>query len=196
MSRRMRLVPALVVGLVLAGACSAPVDSGPKAIRETSLPVGLRSATSSTTTTTTPTGATEDVTVYFINREQRLQPVTRQVTSPVTVEKVLQKLFEGPDPQEAETLSLRTAISGDTEIRSAEVKNQIVTIDTSKRFPFGALPDQILGFAQAVFTVLDVNGVTGVLFAENGRRLTVPDGSGLPQTAPMGRAAYPEATPR
>lgn len=196
MSRGAGLALALALGLVVAGACSAPVDSGPKAIREASIPVGLRSATSSTTTTTAPAGATEDVTVYFINREQRLEPVTRQVTAPVTVEKVLQKLFEGPKPAEAESLSLRTAISGDTEIRRAEVKNQIVTIDTSKRFPFGALPDQILGFAQAVFTALDVNGVTGVLFAEDGRRLAVPDGSGIPQTAPLGRAAYPEATPR
>ena len=188
---RMLLV---VLALVLAGGCSAPLDSGPKAIRESSIPMGLRSETSSTTTTTVPTGTTEEVAVYFI-REERLEAVTRRISAPVTVEKVLGTLFTGPTRAEAAS-GLRTAISGETAILGAEVRNQIVTVDTSKYFAFGRLTDQILGFAQVVFTALDLDGVTGVLFAENGRRLAAPDGSGIQQTAPMGRAAYPGATPR
>jgi spore germination protein GerM len=190
------LTALLAVVVLLAGACSAPVDSGPKAIREASIPLGLRSETSSTTVTTAPTGATVEVTVYFINREERLQAVTRQVSAPATVEKVLQKLFAGPNRSEAENAGLRTAISDETAILSAEVKNQIVTVDTSKYFPFGDLPDQITAFAQVVFTALDVEGVTGVVFAQNGRRLNAFEGTGLPTHLPLGRAAYPQATPR
>lgn len=182
--------------VLVAGACSAPVDSGPKAIREANIPVGLRSETSLTTVTTVPTGATAEVTVYFINREERLQAVTRQVSAPVTVEKVLQKLFAGPNRSEAESAGLRTAISADTAIRSAEVKNQIVTVDTSKYFAFGDLPDQITAFAQVVFTALDVEGVTGVVFAQDGRRLNAFEGTGIATHLPLGRAAYPQATPR
>ena len=195
MSGRVRLALALVLTLVMAGACSAPVDSGPKTIRQASLPLGLRSEASSTTTTTIPTGQTEEVTVYFFGADLRLHPVKRLVSSPVSVEKVLQKLFAGPTPAEGLT-GLRTAISGETAILSAGVKNQIVTVDTSKYFAFGPLPEQIAAFAQVVFTASDVPGVTGVVFAQNGRRVDAFDGSGLPQSAPLGRAAYPQATPR
>jgi spore germination protein GerM len=192
--RRRRMVVGLVMVLLLAAACSAPVDSGPKTIRSASIPLGLRE-TSSTTTTTVPTGESEEVTVYFFFPDLRLQPVKRRVSSPVTVEKVLQKLFAGPTPAEAVT-GLRTAISYDTTIQGAAVKNRIVTVDTSKQFAFGPLPERITAFAQVVFTALDVNEVTGVLFAVNGRRLDAPDGFGLPQSVPLGRAAYPQATPR
>lgn len=195
MSGRVRLILALVLGVVLAGACSAPVDSGPKAIRDASIPVGLRAETSSTTTTSAPPGTTEEVVVYFINREdERLKPVTRQVSAPVNVEKVLQALFAGPTRAEAATL--RTAVSGDTAILGAEVRNQIVTVDTSKYFPFGTLPDQITAFAQVVFTATDLDGVTGVRFAENGRPLKAFEGTGIPTELPLGRAAYPQVTPR
>jgi hypothetical protein len=38
--------------------------------------------------------------------------------------------------------------------------------------------------------------VTGVLFAENGRRQEVPQGDGSSTSAPLGRASYPQVTPR
>jgi spore germination protein GerM len=192
---RLRLILALFVVLVLAGACSAPLDSGPKAIRSTSIPVALRAETSSTTTTTFPAGASEQVTVYFIAPDGRLQPVTRQVSSPVTVLKVLQKLFAGPTPAEGVT-GLRTAISLQTTILGADVESTILTVDTSKNFAFGQIDDQISAYAQVVFTALDVSGVTGVQFAQNGRRISVQAGDGSSTSLPLGRASFPQVTPR
>jgi spore germination protein GerM len=192
---RIRLAIAVVVVLFLAGACSAPVDSGPKTIRSTSIPVGLRAETSSTTTTTVPAGASEEVTVYFIASDGHLQPVKRRVTSPVTAEKVLQKLFAGPlDP---EALSgLHTAISKETAILGADVDSSILTVDTSKSFAFGPVPEQIGAYAQVVFTALDLNGVTGVQFAQNGRRISVQAGDGSSTSVPLGRASFSQLTPR
>jgi spore germination protein GerM len=181
---------------MLAAGCSAPVDSGPKTIRAASIPPGLRAQTSSTTTTTVPPGASEEVTVYFISvPEGRLQPVKRRVSSPVNPEKVLQKLFAGPT--DAEGLSgLRTAINGDTTILHADVEKTILTVDTSKNFAFGQVPDQIAAYAQVVFTAVELPNVNGVQFAQNGRRIAVYAGDGSSQFAPLGKASYAELTPR
>lgn len=191
---RLRLVMALMAAL-LAGACSAPVDSGPKALRAASLPEYLRTELPSTTTTTAPTGESEEVTIYFIGSDQRLSPVKRLVSSPVTVEKVLQKLFAGPTTAEGVS-GLRTAISPDTTVLGAPIEARIAIVDVSKSFAFGPVDDKIRAYAQVVFTAVDVGGVTGVLFAVDGRRLEVPAGDGSNQSAPLGRGSYPEYTPR
>ena len=188
----------LMVVLVAAVACSAPVDSGPKNIRPASIPVGLRAETSSTTSTTTPTGESEEVNVYYITREkpERLQAVKRRVSAPVTPEKVLQKLFAGPTPAEAVGLGLRTAISAETTILGADVESRILTVDTSKNFAFGTNPEQIIAYAQVVFTALDLEGVTGVTFSHNGRRIPVQAGDGSSTSQPLGRASFSELIPR
>ena len=193
--RSLRFVVTLGALLFLVGACSAPVDSGPKAIRAASLPEELRTETSSTTTTTAPTGESEAVNVYFIGADQRLTPVKRLVSPPVTVEKVLQKLFAGPTTAEGVS-GLRTAISFDTRVLSAPIEARIALVDVSKSFAFGSVEDRIRAYAQVVFTSVDVGGVTGVLFSVNGRRQEVPAGDGSNQSAPLGRGSYPEYTPR
>ena len=193
--RRVWLVVALLAVVLFAPACSAPVDSGPKAIRAASIPEGLRAEPSSTTTTTAPTGDSDEVTVYFIGPDQRLVPVKRLVSSPVTVEKVLEKLFSGPTIAEGVT-GLRTAISFDTRVLGAPIEARIAVVNVSKSFAVGRVDDQIRAYAQVVFTAVDVGGVTGVLFAVNGRRLEVPAGDGSNQSAPLGRGSYPEYTPR
>ena len=184
-----------VAAVLGTAACSAPVDSGPKTIRAASIPEGLRAQTSSTTTTTAPTGESEDVTIYFIGPDQRLAPVKRLVSPPVTVEKVLQKLFAGPTTAEGVS-GLRTAISPDTTVLGAPVEARIAIVNVAKSFAFGSVDDQVRAYAQVVFTAVDVGGVTGVLFAVNGRRLEVPAGDGSNQSAPLGRGSYPEYTPR
>lgn len=190
-----RLVTLLAVVLVagLAAGCSTPVDSGPKTLRAASIPEDLRSALP-TTTTTALSGDSEEVTVYFIQGD-RLAPVKRRVNTPVTVEKVLQKLFAGPTRAE-ELEGLRSYISGDSTVLGAPVEARIVTVDVSKNFALGLATDQIVAVAQVVFTAVDVQGVTGVLFAENGRRLEVPEGDGSATSAPLGRASYTQFTPR
>jgi spore germination protein GerM len=194
-SRRPRLavLVAGVVALVGAAGCSAPVDSGPKTLRAASIPEALRSP-SSTTSTSVPSGESEEVTVYYIQGD-RLAPVKRRVSPPVTVEKVLQKLFAGPTTAEA-VGGMRSAISPDTDILGAPIEARIATVNVSKNFAFGLPTDQIMAVAQVVFTAVEIPGVTGVLFAENGRRQEVPQGDGSSTSAPLGRASYPQVTPR
>lgn len=195
MSRRPRIASLVagVVALVAAAGCSAPVDSGPKTLRAASIPEALRSP-ASTTSTSVPSGESEEVTVYYIQGD-RLAPVKRRVSPPVTVEKVLQKLFAGPTTAEA-VGGMRSAISPDTDILGAPVEARITTVNVSKNFAFGLPTDQIMAVAQVVFTAVEIPGVTGVLFAENGRRQEVPQGDGSSTSAPLGRASYPQLTPR
>ena len=193
--RRVWVVVTLLAAVLFAAACSAPVDSGPQAIRAASLPEGLRAETSSSTTTTAPSGESEEVTIYFIGPDQRLIPVKRRVSPPVTVEKALEKLFAGPTIAEGVT-GMRTAINFDTRVLGAPIEARIAVVNVSKSFAVGRVDDQIRAYAQVVFTAVDVGGVTGVLFAVNGRRLEVPAGDGSNQSAPLGRGSYPEYTPR
>jgi spore germination protein GerM len=192
--RRFRPGLLLAVGLILAVGCSVPVDSGPKTLRAASIPADLREETSSTTTTILSTGESEEVTVYFILND-RLSPVKRRVSPPVTVEKVLQKLFAGPTTAE-QLNGYRTAISPDTTVLGAPIEARIATVNVSKNFAFGQVPEQIIAYAQVVFTAVDVAGVTGVLFALKGNRQEAPQGDGSSQSAPLSRAAYPQVTPR
>ena len=194
-----RLVAAAAV-LGLAVACSAPIDSGPRTLRVASLPPDLRGTTSTTTTTFVTSGESEEVTVYFIKADpasgtDRLVAVKRRVSPPVTVAKVLQALFSGPTGQE-KLDGLRTGISPDATILGAPIEAKIATVDLSRNFAFGSPLEQIKAFAQVVFTALDVEGVTGVLFSVNGRREEVPSGDGSSTSAPLGRASYPQQTPR
>ena len=199
MSRaRHRRAATVITVAVLVGtaACSAPVDSGPKAIGAARIPAALRADPSSTTTTTTPTGESDEVTVYFIGKDDRLFPVKRRVSRPVSVEKVIQNLFAGPPTPTEAVLGLRTAISPDTTVLGAPIADRIVTVNVSKDFAFGTLPDQISAYAQVVFTASEIGGVTGVLFAQNGRRLEVPEGDGSLTSTAVGRASYFQVTPR
>jgi spore germination protein GerM len=194
--RRLWFVTVLLTLVAFVAGCSAPVDSGPQAIRASSVPENLRAEASSTTTTTTaPTGETSEVTVYFIGPDERLFPVKRLVSSPVTVEKALQTLFAGPNGGEVSS-GLRSAISADSTVLGAPIEARIAVVNVSKIFAFGQVSDQIRAYAQVVFTAVDVEGVTGVLFSVNGRRLEVPAGDGSNQSAPLGRGSYPEYTPR
>ena len=194
-SLRPKVALMAVAALSLAAACSAPVDSGPKAIRAANIPEALRTETSSTTTTTANTGESEEVMIYFLGPDQRLAPVKRLVSPPVTVEKVLQKLFAGPTIAEGVS-GLRTAISFDTRVLSAPIEARIANIDVSKSFAFGSVEDRIRAYAQVVFTAVDVEGVTGALFSVNGHRQEVPAGDGSNQSAPLGRGSYTQYTPR
>lgn len=200
MRRRIGLAMAALVALAAAAACSAPLDSGPRTLRAASIPSDLRGATSSTTTTIVTTGESEEVTVYFIKVDpasgsDRLVPVKRRVTPPVSVEKVLQKLFAGPTAQERLD-GLHTGINPDSTVLGAPIEAKIATVNLSRNFAFGPPTDQIKAFAQVVFTAVDVQGVTGVLFAVNGHREEVPQGDGSSTSAPLGRASYPQETPR
>ncbi|HEV7865806.1 MAG TPA: GerMN domain-containing protein [Acidimicrobiia bacterium] len=184
----------LIAALLLAGACSAPLDSGPKTLRAASIPADLREETSSTTTTIVSTGDSVEVTVYLIGGD-RLVPVKRQVSPPVSVQKVLQSLFTPPTTAELVS-GLRTAISPDTAVLGAPVEDRIATVNVSKNFAFGPATEQIIAFAQVVFTATEVDGVTGVLFAQNGHRQDVPQGDGSSKSLPLGRASYSQFTPR
>lgn len=197
MSTGRRPVPVLLVVLaaaLLAAGCRAPIDETPRALPIEDVPFDLLDAESSTTTSTVvPSGSTSAVTIYLIGRE-RLVAVERAVEAPADVEKVLKVLISGPTEEDVRK-GLRTAISPGTVINSAPVRAGITTIDLAGGFAAGGLPEQILGFAQMVYTATSLGGVVGVRFTLNGQTASVSQGDGTQTQTAVGRAAYATLAP-
>lgn len=192
--RGLRQATLLVVVAFLGAACGVPLDTEPQALRGGDVPAELRQELPTQTTTTLAAGPASPVTIYLAGPE-RLVAVVRQVSAPASVEKVLQQLFTGPTKAES-AQGLRTAISPGTTVLGAAVEAKLVSIDLSGDFAVGSPPDQIIAFAQVVFTATKLEGVGGVVFTRNGRRLEVPTGDGSITSTPLGPASYPQLTPR
>lgn len=191
---RARLLLVVVALAAVAAACGTPVDRVPRALPAEDVPFGLLEEDPVTTTSTSvPSEESSPVTIFLVGPE-RLVAVERAVSAPATVEKLLETLVSGPT--EAETSrGLRTAISPTTRILSAPVEAGIATIDLAGGFTVGELPEQIVGFAQFVFTATSLGGVVGVRFTLNGTTALVPQGDGTTTQAPVGRAAYASLAP-
>lgn len=189
-----RVVIVLGAVLLLATGCRAPTDKVPRALPTEDVPFDLLDAeSSSTTVTTAPSGSTSAVSIFLIGPE-RLVAVERTVEAPADVEKVLKVLTSGPTADEL-SRGLRTAISPATVINSAPVRAGIATIDLADGFAAGGLPEQILGFAQMVFTATNLGGVVGVRFTLNGQTAEVSQGDGTQTQTAVGRAAYASFAP-
>jgi len=191
---KLRTLSLLVVVALAPAGCGTPTDGSPRALPVDDVPFGLLEADPVTTTSTTAsTGSTSTVTLYLVG-PTRLVAVERTVAAPADVEKVLGALVSGPT--EAETSrGLRTAISPATLVLAAPVEAGIATIDLAGGFTVGELPEQIVGFAQLVYTATSLGGVVGVRFTLNGVRALVPQGDGTTTQAPVGRAAYASFAP-
>lgn len=176
MSRPQTLRPlslVLALSLALLG-CGIPLDNEPEVIAAEALPQSLQPGSS--TTTTLPSLLTQDVTIYLINPgdgEASLVPVERQV--PVVSEGdeqievlILEHLLLGPTSEEQLEDNLTTAVvsSGDDPIEVLDlrrpVEGQIVVVLSEAPALEGS--DQVVSFAQLVYTLTEINTVDRVRF--------------------------------
>ena len=190
--RRTAALGSAMALLILGIACGAPTDDRPRAL--SAVPSDLLAANPGTTTTvTSPPGSTSQVTVYYFGSE-RLVQVQRQVPSSASVaagvQKAVSQIFTPPREDESRG-GLRTFVNPATAVLSATVENNIATIDFSG-LPAAAVGNEqvAMALAQIVYTATSVDGVVGVQFTLNGKKLSVPTSDGSQQSAPVGRASY------
>ncbi len=165
----------LLLALSLASfGCGIPLDDEPQVVASDALPQNLQPGPQ--TTTTLPSLLTQDVTIYLINPgdgEASLVPVTRQV--PVVSEGgeqievlILEQLLAGPTSEEQLEDNLATAVvsSGDDPIAVLDLRrpvdDQIVVVLSEAPALEGS--DQVVSFAQLVYTLTEINTVDRVRF--------------------------------
>ncbi len=168
-------------------ACGVPLDRSPETIPNQQLPPDME-ASPGGPPPTLRRGPAATVEVYFV-RGDKLAPVTREVSGPVSLTAVLDQVVAGPAPGEALT-GMRSAITPGARIRRARLSEGLASVDLSE--PFGDVQgtDQIAAVAQIVFSCTALPGVERVQFQLEGRPVEVPAGDGTLTARPLTRADF------
>lgn len=185
----MRSSRALAVGaiapLALLAACGLPDDRTPRIITAQEAPLDL-SEVPGNVATTTPQGD-DEVEIYLV-RDGRLEPTTRAAESE-DLTTAITLLLAGPTEAERGR-ALASSIPSETELNSATKEGSTaildlgcvgdVPIDSCGVLAVGG-QDQLTIFAQLTCTAMEVSGVDGVRFLQDGNPQDVSTESG---TAP------------
>jgi hypothetical protein len=193
--RLMRML--LLAAAVATGAagCGVSEESRPQALEEDSVPFELLApaATTTTTTTTIREQPLVEVDVYLMG-SQRLHPVTRRVTVPVSARKAIEALFATGVSDAELAAGLRSAINPDVDLLSVQISSDgVATVDLGEDFLDASTQEQRVALAQIVFTATGVEG-TRVRFTLEGEAREVPTDRGT-QAGPLGREAFAELAP-
>lgn len=171
-----RAAPGLLVAAVLAAflglaGCGVPLDNSPRAISRTTVPAD-ETVTTTPTTSDNPTDA--PVSIYFL-RGNRLELAQYPVEGQPTVEKALDLLLGGPQPEDAD---LSSAIPPDTRLLDVVVTDGVAMVDlTSEMGDISGQPGK-QAFAQVVFTVLGFTDIHSVRFRVAGQPIVAPTDRG------------------
>ena len=205
---RVRVLSLLMVMAMLAVACGAPKSSGFSPI-ERDVPAALTATTTTTTTTIASTTTTialastttvvepppttavsQYVTLFFIAGRQQLFGIDVLLPRGVPVAQVMEVLQRGPTGATASTL--RSAIPQEASISTLDTRG-VVSVDLPLDF-FDAAEenDERLAIAQIVLTLTLLNGISQVVFTQEGREIAVllGDGSESEEGQPLYREDY------
>jgi spore germination protein GerM len=192
--RRLRLLTALLAGVLALTGCGVPADRSPSPIDPSSVPFGLSDpAPSGETVSPSPTTALDAPKVYLVDPTR---PTTYLVSRSrsgqlpadpvVALQVVLLDLAQGPNADDR-TLGLTSAVPPGAVLTLAKLDAGTATIDLSGDFANPPVAEQPQFAGQIVLTATAVPGVEQVLLTSNGQQLQLPvaDGSitGLPLTA-------------
>lgn len=154
--------------------CGLTADDEPRVLSERDVAPLLPSSTTSTAPAET-NGV--DVTVYFLNEQNRLTPVERTVPARTPGE-VLDALLTMRPSEEEQQDGLSSAIPTPTELRGVQYDETtgLVTVDVAATdgglFSLQAT-EQLRAFAQIVWTLTDLRDVNGVVFQLEGETTAV-----------------------
>ena len=180
------LIVALVVALLTA--CGIPQDQEP-----TTTPGGVVMPAVAPSNAAPPDGPAdpspaEPALAVFLVRADQLEEVVRGAPGG-DLTRTLGVLLAGPT--EAELMSgLRTAISPETELRSARREGDTAVVDLSAAFVEVGGQEQILAVAQVVLTATTVPGVSRVRFLLEGEAVEIPRADGTLSSESLGAADY------
>jgi Sporulation and spore germination len=188
---RVRLVAGASLGALAAAgcvlvACGTPPEDTPRLVSEDELQFADSGTTTSTSTSTTspatlpatlPAPDTQDVKVYFVDEDDLLVPVERELRTPTDLPSVLTELLEGPDPLE-QRLGLRSTLPRGAVTR-LNVNRGVAEVTLMPNVFDQILPgDQVLAFAQLVLTLTAQPGIGQVEFSTAGEPISVQKGDG------------------
>lgn len=192
---------ALAVTLSM-GACASDSASPPlirPATTQVTGPATTMTTSTSTTTPSTTAPATTSTTaipaptlrrIWYL-REERLVPAYRNAA---TVDEAVRALLTGPASSDPE--GLLTTIPVGTTLRGITTKGSIATVDLDSRFESGGGSSSMVGrILQIVYTVTETPGVTGVLFALDGKPVEAIGGEGVVVSPPVTRDTFPDRVP-
>lgn len=174
----MRRLGWLLAALALVG-CGVPVEDQVRALDPSSAPRGLFVEDEA------PTEQGDAPVELWFTQGEALAPVVRAVELPVTPQRVLQVLFEGPTDRER-SAGLARAVPSTISIDSVDLRDGIATVSLDG--PVGTLEAE--PFAAIVATLTARPEVTSVRFRSDGTDLQVPQGDLSLTDAPVDRDDY------
>jgi Sporulation and spore germination len=189
-----RWVSVLVLLAVVAGATACGVPSSDSATKTNpkDVPFGLLDENSGVD----PINqfGDRDV-VVFLAKNGRLVRAGRKLAPPVTLERLLGKLEQGPTRAEV-AAGTRSALPDDESFRSVNLVGGTATVDLTQ--PFTALSgnDQLLALAQIVFTLTARPGIGQVLFTLGGAAIDIPRANGSLAPDTVSRDDYQPLSPQ
>ena len=183
-----RRVAALAMATAALAACGLPDDREPRIIAADEAPLDL-SQIPGNPATTAPQGD-DEVTLYFV-RDGILAPTERPAEDD-DLETAITLLLAGP--LEVCEASLGSSIPSETELNSAQVDGTTAILDLGcvGDVPAGeqcgvlavGAVEQLTIFAQLTCTAMEVAGIEGVRFLQEGQPQAPPSDSGtIPATA-------------
>jgi spore germination protein GerM len=132
--------------------------------------------------------------VVFFVRGDRLVGANRHVSGDNVPAEAVRLLLAGPLPSEAAN-GMSSDVPTGTRLISLDLNRSVAAVDMSSEFGSVGGSDQVLAVAQLVYTLTASRYIDAVVFAINGKRIEVPDGSGSLSRAPMRRSDYPRLGP-
>jgi hypothetical protein len=181
---KVRSAAALAVVLTALTACGLPDDREPRIIAADDAPLDL-SQIPGNPATTAPEG-NDEVELFFV-RDGVLTATTR-ASEDGDLDTAIALLLAGPAEDES---SLSSSIPSDTELNLASVDGSTAVLDLGcvgdeTADPCGILGvvavDQATAFAQLTCTAMDVAGIEGVRFLQEGQPQDAPTDSGTIQS--------------
>lgn len=182
-----RIAAGVVLLVVLAG-CGVTTSGQASTAGPDRVPYDLLAAPVETTTTTLPELAGRTVQVWLV-ADDRVVPVPREVATPVSIDRLLGALVEGPTASEA-ALGVRSAVPGSEVLLDASVDDGLATIDLASEFADARSREQLFALAQLVYTATSLPEVYAVAFELDGIAVDVPSADGSISDGPVTRFDY------
>lgn len=188
-----RGISIVVVLGVLAGvtACGVPSQDTATKTNPKDVPFGLLNQNSGVNQIN-QSGA-RDV-VIFLAKNGRLVRAERKLAPPVSFERLLDKLAQGPTRGEV-AAGTRSALPDGESFRSITLNGGTAIIDLSRPFTALSGADQLLALAQIVFTLTSRPGIGQVQFTLGRAAIDIPRANGSLTPSPVSRDDYSPLQP-
>jgi hypothetical protein len=129
------------------------------------------------------------VTIFLEGSNERLTRVHREVSSPATLQEIMDQLVAGPRRAESDR-GLVSPASSVGPFSVGQLRDGVVTLDLPVSFENLSGQDQTAAAAQIVFTATTFTGIDGVRFLVGGQPAQVPNGNGSLSPGPSTRKDY------